>query len=314
MIVAITGGTGFIGRKLVLRHLDRGDQVRLLSRRAKTEVDLPGDVIVYQDDLATRSTNLVPFVDGADILYHCAGEIRILDRMYAVHVEGTTRLANAAAGKIGHWVQLSSAGVYGTHCRGVVTEETPENPVGIYEGTKVHADHIVIDGSGQGKFTCTILRPSNVFGPAMRNRSLFQLIETVDASRFFFLGKPGAVANYIFVDNVVDALLRCGITERAKGRIYNLSDHCTIEEMIKNIAQSLDKPTPRFRLPESPVRLFARMLGKVPRFPLTESRVNALTSRVVYACQRIQDELGYRHPVSLDAGFRELVEAWKRTA
>lgn len=314
MIVAITGGTGFIGKKLVLRHLDRGDQVRLISRRAKTEVDLPGDVTVYQADLADRNTNLVPFVDGADILYHCAGEVRDPGRMYAVHVEGTTKLVDAAAGRIGHWVQLSSVGVYGPHYRGIIAEDALENPIGIYEETKVCADHIVIDGAGRSKFTCTILRPSNVFGPAMKNRSLFKLITAVDKKIFFFIGKPGAVANYIPVDNVVEALLRCGTVEAAKGRIYNLSDHCTVEELIKVIAQSLAKPIPRFRLPEAPVRLLARMLGRIPGFPLTESRVNALTSRAVYSCQRIHHELNYRHPVSLEAGFRQLVEAWKQAA
>ncbi len=314
MIVAITGGTGFIGRRLVLRHLDQGDQTRLLSRRAKTEVDFPGDVTVYQGDLADRNTNLVTFVDGADILYHCAGEVHDPGRMYAVHVDGTTRLMDAAAGKIGHWVQLSSAGVYGPHSRGTITENTPENPVGVYEKTKTRADHVVIDRAIRAKFSCTILRPSNVFGPAMKNRSLFQLIEAIDKKIFFFIGKPGAVANYIFVDNVVEALLRCGTVEKAKGRIYNLSDHCTVEELVKVIAQSLDKAIPRFRLTEFFARLCARMLGSIPGFPLTESRVGALTSRAAYSSQRIQDELGYRHPVSLEAGFRQLVEAWKRTA
>ena len=33
MIVAITGGRGFIGERLVERHLQQGDQVRLLSRQ-----------------------------------------------------------------------------------------------------------------------------------------------------------------------------------------------------------------------------------------------------------------------------------------
>ena len=33
MIIAITGGSGFIGRNLVSSHIEQGDEVRLLSRK-----------------------------------------------------------------------------------------------------------------------------------------------------------------------------------------------------------------------------------------------------------------------------------------
>jgi NAD dependent epimerase/dehydratase family enzyme len=44
MIIAITGGTGFIGKKLVSFHVARGDAVRVLSRRAPAESALPAAV------------------------------------------------------------------------------------------------------------------------------------------------------------------------------------------------------------------------------------------------------------------------------
>jgi len=71
MIVAITGGTGFIGQKLVSRHLAQGHEVRVLSRRKAVE---PGAKLCSGDLSDTDA--LRAFVDAADILYHCAGEIR----------------------------------------------------------------------------------------------------------------------------------------------------------------------------------------------------------------------------------------------
>ena len=125
MLVGITGGTGFIGRALVRRHLAAGDTVRLLSRRLGDNVALPDTVQAFHGDLTGAVGSLVPFVDGVDVLYHCAGEIRDLTRMYSVHVTGTKNLCFAAGHRIGHWVQLSSVGAYGPQYSGIVTEETP---------------------------------------------------------------------------------------------------------------------------------------------------------------------------------------------
>lgn len=312
MLVGITGGTGFIGRVLLLRHLAAGDTVRLLSRRSIYDMALPDSVQIFHGDLTGPVEFLVPFVDGIDILYHCVAEIKDQTKMYSVNVKGTQNLCIAAGQRIGHWVQLSSVGAYGSQYSGIVTEETPLNPVGIYEKTKTESDQIVINAARRGSFTYSILRPSNVFGPTMTNQSLFQMIAMINKGFFFFIGKLGASANYIHVDNVVEGLVRCGKLHAARGQIYNLSDHRTIKEFVAIIADELHKPVPRLRLPEMPVRWMAKLCGKLPHFPLTESRVNALTNRSSYSTERIQSELGYVHHVSMEDGLRQMVKAWKQ--
>src|SRR5262245_24285485 len=105
MIVAITGGSGFIGAKLAKRHLAAGDRVRILTRRA--ELALPGAEI-FQSDLGDSGAGpaaLGPFVQGADLLYHCAWIVHDRGLKESVHVAGTRRLLQAAAGRIGRWVQ-----------------------------------------------------------------------------------------------------------------------------------------------------------------------------------------------------------------
>ena len=312
MLVGITGGAGFIGRVLLLRHIAIGDTVRLLSRRSIYDMALPDFVNVFHSDLTGPVESLIPFVDGVDVLYHCAGEIRDHTRMYSVHVTGTKNLCTAANRRVGHWVQLSSVGVYGPQSSVIVTEQTPLNPVSIYEKTKTESDQLVMNAAREGAFTCSILRPSNVFGPTMRNQSLFQMIAMINKGLFFFIGKPGASVNYIHVDNVVEGLVRCGKMSAARGRIYNLSEHRTIEVFVSVIAAELRKPMPKTRLPEMLVRWMAKLFGWLPHFPLTESRVNALTTRSVYSIERIQHELGYAHKVSMEGGLRQIVKAWKQ--
>lgn len=313
MIVAITGGTGFIGKKLVLRHLARGDRVRVLSRRLQSESELPGAVQWHHGDLSD-ARELQTFADGADILYHCAGEIRDEARMRQVHIAGTQHLIQAAAGRIKRWVQLSSVGAYGKRREGVITESSELKPCGMYESSKVESDSLIRTAAREGAFEHSILRPSIVYGAEMSNRSLFGMLAMIDRGLFFFIGKPGAAANYIHVDNVVEALLLCGTQAEANGQVYNLSDHRTMEQFVAIIASALDKPIPRLRIPEWPIRLAAQLLGKLPRFPLTLARVDALTGRAIYSTDKIERELGYRHIVSMEAGLSELASARRQRA
>lgn len=312
MLVGITGGTGFIGKVLLLRHIAAGDTVRLLSRRSIYDMALQDFVNVFHGDLTGSIESLIPFVDGVDVLYHCAGEIKDQTKMHSVHVGGTKNLCVAAGQRIGHWVQLSSVGAYGSHSSGIVTEQSTLNPLGIYEKTKTQSDQIVINAARAGAFTYSILRPSNVFGPSMTNQSLFQMIAMINKQLFFFIGRQGASANYIHVDNVVEGLVRCGTMAVARGRIYNISDYRTIEEFVAVVAGELRKPAPKLRLPEMLVRWAAKFCERLPNFPLTELRVNALTNRSVYSIERIQGELGYVHPFSMENGLREMVQTWKQ--
>jgi nucleoside-diphosphate-sugar epimerase len=303
--VGITGASGFIGSALVRRHLERGDVVCCLTRR-------PGrphaGVRCVEGDLERPDDRLVRFADGLDVLYHCAGEVIDTARMQAVNVDGVRALLSAAAGRIGRWVQLSSAGVYGPHRTGVISEDTEVAPANVYERTKAEADALVIDaGCRQAIASHVVLRPSIVFGAGMSNRSIAHLIRTIERGLFFFVGAPGASANYIHVANVADALVRCGTLPAAAGRTYNLSDWCTIEDFAGAIADALGRARPRLRVPELPIRCAVRLANRLVTLPLTESRVDALVNRSRYAVGRIQQDLQYAPVMSIPAGLAEMV-------
>jgi len=310
MKVAITGGSGFIGRHLVSRCLAEGNEVRVLSRRS-VNARLTHRVTWYQGDLNDPSS-LLALVDGVDILYHCAGQITNKSQMRSLHVDGTKNLIDVASDRIGHWVQLSSVGVYGAVSRGLITEASPINPIGEYEETKLESDELVLAAAKKGKFSCTVLRPSNVFGEEMSNQSLFAMIHMIKRGLFFFVGAAGASANYIHVDNVVEGLFRCGTIKTAKGGIYNLSDHCSMEFLVEVVSGELKCGRLPLRIPESLVRGIVWCLGSIPNFPLSQPRVDALTNHAIYPIDRIQYELGYEHVISMKRGLQQLVAAYNR--
>jgi len=315
MKIAITGGTGFIGEKLVLKHLEKGDSVRVLTRKSGKDSGLPKEVEIHNGDLNGKSDPLISFVNNSDILYHCAAELNNPKLMHLTHIKGTKKLLDAASGKIGRWVQLSSVGVYGSHRKGIIDETIKINPVGEYEVTKAGSDEIIMDAGLKNKIEYSILRPSNIFGPTMKNRSLFQLIKMIDRQLFFFVGRPGASANYIHVDNVVDALIKCGKKKASLNQIFNISDYMVMEDFIAIIANKLNKKEPNFRLPENIVRLtagLAAILSRVfAKIPLTPARVDALTLRSSYSIERITNKLGYSHGKTMEQGLEEMVKTYK---
>lgn len=309
MKIAITGAGGYIGSLLLRAHAARGDTVHALARDASKLPALPG-VTGFAGDLSAPESLPAAFVDQADVLYHCAAELEREGEMHAVNVEGTRALLALAHGKVGHWVQVSSIAVYGKPRAGVVTEGTGIEPVDVYGTTKAAADALLAQ-QPQSAFTYTVLRPSGVIGLHMRNRSIHNLVSALDRGLFFFIGPPGATVNYVHEQNVVDALVLCATRREARQRIYNLSQDCAMEHVIRVLAEAIGREPPRVRLPENVARLAALLSRAVPGFPLSTGRVDALTSRVAYPATRIERELAFRPRTSIDEGLRELARQWK---
>lgn len=303
-IACVTGATGFIGKVLVRELMKADFAVRVLSR--KTPKSFPQGVCVFQNNLSNQTQKLEEFVDGAEVLFHCAGELHNPEQIFPVNVDGTRRLIDASRGRVRRWIQLSSIGVYGQVNKGIVDESTPVNPSNLYENSKAIADQMLLDARADHAFELTILRPSNVYGPGMSATYMHRLRNLVTKGRFFFIGPPGASATFVHVNDVVRALILCAENSQAEGQIYNLSGNDSFERLIYCIADIGGVPPPFLRLPLYPMKLLAFSLGHIPGFPLTPQRLRALTSRVVYDSSKIARELGYSPSIEIPSGLRTL--------
>lgn len=312
MAVAVTGGTGFIGRILVRNLSQKGIAVRVLTRRPNP--NFPRGVFTFQGDLTDPSTPIEALLGGVETIYHCAGEQSDPRQMHLLHVKGTERLIQGArVAGVKRWVQLSSVGVYGPNHVGRVTEDTPTSPQGIYETTKTKADRLISSAAESGAFQARFLRPANVIGSQMPNASFRQLIAAVARGYFFFIGEPGALANYVASENVAVAM---EATCDAKGRtveVFNLAETVLLEDIVASICDGLARPVPQYRIPLWTAQALSMSAGLVPGFPLTKSRVAALTSRVSYASDKLVQTTSYKPEVDLNELVRTLAEEWSRS-
>lgn len=89
MRACITGGSGFIGHKLIFRCLKLGHEVRYLTRSYNCLIE---NAIAYIGDVNSAADTLLLFFKDVNTLYHCAGEINNLASFWSTHVQGTINL------------------------------------------------------------------------------------------------------------------------------------------------------------------------------------------------------------------------------
>lgn len=115
--------------------------------------------------------------------------------------------------------------------------------------------------------------------------------------------------NYVHADDVVHALTLCGEHPEAKGKTFIVSECLQLAEFVDIVSDRIGIETARRIFPEWPIRMVANMLSWLPRFPLTPSRIDALTNRVVYSQESITRVLGYHPEKGIEKGLIELVDS-----
>lgn len=302
MKIFVTGGSGYIGSLLCSSLVEDGFDVTLLSRRENSSASAPTVV----GDLTADIERLSEFVAESDVIYHCAGELLDKSMMYNLHVRGTANLLAAVSEKIRrtrkavHWVQLSSTGAYGgyrqTKIEKYVSEDDDPDPIGVYETTKTISDELVRSFALiEPLFTYTIVRPSIVIGLTMPNQSFWDMARFIHKGKFFYIGSNESIATYVHVDDVVGALLLCGVDQRAKNQTFIISNDCLFVDLINAISSASAVRRPLFRFPEKPLRFMIKLLSPFIQLPLTYERIDAIANRTGFSSSHVINTLEFKY-------------------
>jgi uncharacterized protein YbjT (DUF2867 family) len=183
--LAVTGGTGFVGQRLLPIALADGYDVRALTRGWKP----PEDEIAWVDGALDRADTLVKLCTGADVVIHIAGLISGSKAEFdAVNAGGTASLIDAArkAG-VRRFIHISSLAAR-------------EPGLSNYGASKAKSERLVA-ASG---LEWTIIRPPAVYGPGDRETlELFKM-----ARRGVVALPPGGHFSVIHVDDLCRLILR----------------------------------------------------------------------------------------------------------
>ena len=211
MLVAISGGAGFLGLHLARRLVLDGHDVRTLDLAPLDDAPLEGRVEELHGDVRVAA-DARRLVAGADVLVHAAAALPIQVSRAAirsVNVEGAAvTFAAAAEAGVQRVVLISSTAVYGVPERHPIHEDDPLVGVGHYGESKIEAERLCEAFARRGLET-VIVRPKTFVGPERLGvfEILFDWVR--EGRRIPVLGDGSNRYQLLAVEDLVDAVVRC---------------------------------------------------------------------------------------------------------
>jgi len=309
----VTGGGGFIGRRLVHRLLASGAEVRAIARSDRSAASLgEADCEVVVGDVLDLDA-LTGALRGCDIAFHLAGDYRVGMRaaerpaMEAANVTATERLIDAAvAAGVGRIVHVSTINAFGDTGYRVV-DETYERPrpyryVSFYDETK-HRAHLVAHERIAAGAPVLIAMPGGVYGPGDHSSLGGQLRQAAEGRlRSLTFGDLGL--NMAHVDDIAAGIALVG--ERGHiGEAYVLGGEITtLAELVRRVSAIAGHRPPRLSTPVWPLRVAAPLVRRIG--PDLGEIVSASDGVTYWATDaKARGELGYA-PRDQDAGLSEV--------
>ncbi len=315
----VTGGSGFIGGRLVKRLAGGGCQVRALARSeasAAAIAELGAEPV--RGDLADAAS-IAEGAKGCEAAFHLAahlGQWGSRDEFVAANVTGTENaLVGCREAGVRRFVHCGTeAALLAGEPLRHVDETAPLRPdsKALYSSTKALAEQAV-RAAGSDGFEPVVVRPRLVWGEG-DTTLLPEFVAAVEAGRFAWIGGGGHLTDTTHVDNVVEGLL-AAVARGRSGEAYFVTDGDPVvfREFISELLETQGVEPPTRSLPvwlgaalaagsETTWRLLR--LGGEP--PLTRLAVWLSSQECTIEITKARAELGYAPVTSRAQGFAAL--------
>ena len=300
MRVLITGGAGFLGSALARRLVADGHQVRVLDDLSAGDPErLPPQVLFTRGDVRDRP-KLWTLLQGIQCVFHLAARVSVAEsvaypREYNdVNVGGTVALMEAMRDVRVRRVVLASSGtVYGEQPKQPVDENMRPNPIAPYAVSKIAAEYYVSTLGALYDIETVILRIFNAYGPGQSIPAAHApvipqfLKQALSGGSLVVFGDGLQTRDFVYVDDVVDALIAAAMTPGVNRQIINVGSG---QEVSINTL----------------VRIIGEVTGRQLSVLYNEKQSGGV-SRLVASLAKAQALLGYQPKVDLYTGLRRLL-------
>jgi UDP-glucose 4-epimerase len=312
--VLITGGTGFIGSTLAIRLVELGARVTLVDAM------IPGyggnlfNIEPIRDRVWLNISD-VRDVEGMnylvrdkDYVFHLAAQVSHMRSMtdpfpdIDINIKGTAVLLEAckAHNRRAVVVRAGTRGQYGAATTLPVSEDAPMNPKGIYEISQLAAEKTLQVYHDVFGIRAVNLRLTNVYGPRAQMRSPnFGVANwfvrlAIDDETIKIFGDGSIKRDFLYVDDCVDAMVRCAAAPEAHGGVFNVGagSHTTFKAFAEDL-----------------IRIAGS--GRWEFAPFTPERAAQEPGDFYSDIARIRAAVGWEPKTSLTDGIRRTVD-WYR--
>lgn len=324
MNILVTGASGSIGQRLVCELHCSGHSVVASSR---SKIEIPGVCYKPSPELGP-SADWSACLTGIDAVVHLAGCAQVeakggLVDYHRINSDGTTALARQA-GKSGvkQFIFMSSAHAVAAESHSRITAQTLPKPDSAYGQSKLAAEAGLRTALVNTSCSWTVLRPPAVYGPA-NAANIDKLLKLVRSGIPLPLASVRNRRSFVYLGNLVDAVIACLDKPEAFGKIYFPSDcnDVSTPELIRAIecasadieqrAWSVDhkKPIEARRAPHA-MRHSTRLIpfpesllkaaGRLPGL----GAIRKLTSSLYVDGEQLWHDLGWKPPFTMAKGLR----------
>lgn len=277
MTVFVTGGTGFIGRRLMPQLIDRfgAANITLLTHTSAkpheadaAETFRDAGVAIVNGDLTHTPITAAAPPPRVDLVFHLGANIDTDtgEDEHRVNDVGTANMLSWLGESLrgGRVVYTSSVAVHDRAgiADGPLTENSPFTPRTAYGVTKLRGEHVIREAAARVGFTWTTTRLPTVYGPGGKSGGMFDLLITGvrTGGMLSRINWPGRTS-VIFVDDVGAVLIDLGLRADAANQVYCLSsgEDLTLADIAREIGVHLGQPPRPVRVPAGAWRAIRRV-------------------------------------------------------
>jgi len=279
--ILITGGSGFIGQHLV-SALQQYDFLSL----GRTQANIIADLTKPEDLQQLRKTQIKTVIHLASLI----PKSQKYDKEYhESNYVGTKNLFHALPSGCSRFVYISTGDVYGEPVKVPISEEHQTKPLTDYASSKLESEDFLKTACRQAGISLAILRLSHIYGPGEPVvKAIPTFITTLLNNKQPVLDSPLSARDYLYVTDVVDAILLAAASE--KEGVYNIASGkpITIKEVLEKITSHL-KSTIQPKISSS----------KPPKI-------------IYYSINAAQEQLRFKPKVELTEGLKNEIEWFKQ--
>ena len=248
----ITGGAGFLGSALSNRLSRQGHHVRVLDDLSTGNPEsLDSEIHFTRGDINDRP-KLWTLLQEIDCVYHLAARVSVPESVLFprdyndVNVGGTATLMEAARdAKTKRVVLTSSGAIYGNQETPLMTESMQPHPLSPYAVSKLAAEWYVRTIGALANIETICLRIFNAYGPGQRIPPAHPPVipnfirQAKQNGTLIFHGDGSQTRDYVYVDDVVNALVAAATVQGMDGQIINVGSgtETSVRELAKQVIE-----------------------------------------------------------------------------
>ncbi|MCL6584128.1 MAG: NAD-dependent epimerase/dehydratase family protein [bacterium] len=330
MKALVTGGGGFIGRWIVRKLIERGDQVRVLGRRTYPELQKIGVETVQGNICCSKIVE--DACRGVDCVFHVAALTGIWgpwEEFYQTNVIGTrTIIAGCQKQRVPRLVYTSSPSVVHDQSDQINLDETapyPQEYLCPYPETKAMAERMVLLANGREGLSTVALRPHLVWGPEDTNL-IPRLLERARQGKLIRVGDGRNKVDLTYVENVAQAHLLAADrladpSSGVAGEVFFISqgEPVLLWPWIDQFLQNLGLPTVKKSIPLAVAKKIGWAIEKYYHTfhlsgepAMTRFLASQLGTSHYFNIRKARERLNYIPEVSMEEGLRRSVAFYSK--